>query len=258
MNAPGWPIGSFLFLGPGGTGKTRVIEAMSETLFRDSSAVVKIDCAEFQHSHEIAKLPGSPPGEFGHRETHAALRQEALDEHQTEETPISLVLFDQIEKGSDALWNLLLGILDKVVLTLGDNRKMDFSQCLIFMTSNLGAVEMEALASPGVGFAASAVSTDREALRKCIQRVGTQADRKRFSPEFINRIDRTVVFHALGAPELRSVLDQELSRVQRLVLSGTPFLFELIDAAQDLVLEKGTDQKYGARHRKRSIDRLLV
>ena len=258
MNAPGRPIGSFLFLGPSGTGKTRVIEAMAETLLRDSSAVVKIDCAEFQHSHEIAKLLGSPPGYLGHRETHAALSQEALDEHQTEEVPISLVLFDEIEKGSDALWNLLLGILDKGVLTLGDNRKVDFSQCLIFMTSNLGAAEMEALASPGVGFAASAASTDTESLRKCIQRVGTQAARKRFSPEFINRIDRTVVFHALGAPELRRVLDLELSRVQRLVLSGTPFLFELTDAARDLVLEKGTDQKYGARHLKRSIDRLLV
>lgn len=258
MNSPGRPIGSFLFLGPSGTGKTRVIEATAETLLHDPLAVVKVDCAEFQHSHEIAKLVGSPPGYLGHRETHAALSQEALDAHHTVQAPISLVLFDEIEKGSDALWHLLLGILDKGILTLGDNRKVDFSQCLIFMTSNLGASEMEALASPGVGFSAASGVVDSEALRSSIQRIGSQAARKRFSPEFINRIDKTVVFHSLGENELRQVLRLELRRIQRLVLSGTPFLFELTDSAQNLVLEKGADPKYGARHLKRSLDRLFV
>src|SRR5215470_12750001 len=152
LSPAGRPIGNFLFLGPTGTGKTRIVEATAQALLNNPRAVIKIDCAEFQHSHEIAKLIGSPPGYLGHRETHATLSQEALNQHHTEKVKISLVLFDEIEKASDALWNLLLGILDKGVLTLGDNRKVDFSSTMIFLTSNLGASEMCALAGPRVGF----------------------------------------------------------------------------------------------------------
>src|SRR5882757_6419514 len=152
LNAPSRPVGNFLFLGPTGSGKTRVVEAMAESLFGDARAVVKIDCAEFQHSHEIAKLIGSPPGYLGHRETHPLLTQEALNQHHTDRLKLSLLLFDEIEKASDALWQLLLGILDKATLTLGDNRRVDLSQCMIFMTSNLGAGEMNDLLSGGFGF----------------------------------------------------------------------------------------------------------
>src|ERR1700730_6210888 len=153
----GRPIGNFLFLGPTGSGKTRIVEAAAESLLQNSRAVIKIDCAEFQHSHEIAKLIGSPPGYLGHRETHPALSQEALHQYHTEKGKISFVLFDEIEKGSDALWNLLLGILDKATLTLGDNRRVDFSRTLIFMTSNLGAAEMGNILRPKLGFAASEI-----------------------------------------------------------------------------------------------------
>src|SRR4030088_2382209 len=156
MCSPGRPIGNFLFLGPTGSGKTRLVEATAESLMDDARAVIKIDCAEFQHSHEIAKLIGSPPGYLGHRETHPLLSQEVLNQFHTEKLRISFVLFDEIEKASDALWNLLLGILDKGTLTLGDNRKVDFSRALIFMTSNLGASEMSALISPKLGFHAAA------------------------------------------------------------------------------------------------------
>src|ERR1700716_3637244 len=152
MTAPGRPIGNFLFLGPTGSGKTRIVEATAEVLLKNPRAVIKIDCAEFQHSHEIAKLIGSPPGYLGHRETHALLSQEALNQHHTDKTKLSFVLFDEIEKASDALWNLLLGILDKGVLTLGDNRRVDFSSTMIFLTSNLGAAEMSSLLSPRLGF----------------------------------------------------------------------------------------------------------
>src|SRR3984893_10925408 len=152
MAAPGRPIGNFLFLGPTGSGKTRMVEATAECLVKDPRAVIKIDCAEFQHSHEIAKLIGSPPGYLGHRETHALLSQEVLNQHHTDNVKLSFVLFDEIEKASDALWNLLLGILDKGTLTLGDNRKVDFSRAMIFMTSNLGASEMSAIMSPKLGF----------------------------------------------------------------------------------------------------------
>ena len=154
MTAPGRPIGNLLFLGPTGSGKTRTVEATAEALLKDARAVTKIDCAEFQHSHEIAKLIGSPPGYLGHRETHPLLSQEILDQHHTGTVKLSLILFDEIEKASDALWNLLLGILDKGTLTLGDNRKIDFSRSMTFMTSNLGATEMSALVSPMLGFSA--------------------------------------------------------------------------------------------------------
>ena len=153
LSPVGRPIGNFLFLGPTGTGKTRLVEAMAECLLGDSRAVVKIDCAEFQHSHEIAKLIGSPPGYLGHRETHPALSQEALNRYHTQTVKVSLVLFDEIEKASDSLWNLLLGILDKATLTLGDNGRVDFTRAIIFMTSNLGAAEMNALLRPKLGFA---------------------------------------------------------------------------------------------------------
>src|SRR6201999_3576935 len=156
MTSPGRPIGNFLFLGPTGTGKTRLVEATAESLVGDARSVLKIDCAEFQHSHEIAKLIGSPPGYLGHRETHPLLSQEVLNQFHTETMKVSFVLFDEIEKASDALWNLLLGILDKATLTLGDNRKVDFSKAMIFMTSNLGAAEMGNLLSPKLGFGAGA------------------------------------------------------------------------------------------------------
>src|SRR6266446_2716687 len=155
MSAPGRPIGNFLFLGPTGSGKTRIVEATAETLLKNPRAVIKIDCAEFQHSHEIAKLIGSPPGYLGHRETHPLLSQEVLNQFHTDTMKVSFVLFDEIEKASDALWNLLLGILDKATLTLGDNRRVDFSRAMIFMTSNLGASEMSAMLNPKLGFAAS-------------------------------------------------------------------------------------------------------
>ena len=155
LSAPNRPIGNFLFLGPTGSGKTRIVEATAETLLKNSRALIKVDCGEFQHSHEIAKLIGSPPGYLGHRETHPMLSQEVLNQHHTEETKLSFVLFDEIEKASDSLWNLLLGILDKAALTLGDNRRVDFSRAMVFLTSNLGAAEMSDIMTPRLGFSVS-------------------------------------------------------------------------------------------------------
>src|SRR6202051_4985952 len=145
LSPEGRPIGNFLFLGPTGTGKTRAVEATAEALLGNPHALIKIDCGEFQHSHEIAKLVGSPPGYLGHRETHPLLSQETLNQHYTDKVKVSFLLFDEIEKASDALWNLLLGILDKATLTLSDNRRIDFSSTMIFLTSNLGAAEMRTL-----------------------------------------------------------------------------------------------------------------
>jgi ATP-dependent Clp protease ATP-binding subunit ClpB len=262
MNSPGRPVGNFLFLGPTGSGKTRIVEATAESLLGDARAVIKIDCAEFQHSHEIAKLIGSPPGYLGHRETHPLLSQEVLNQYHTERVKLSLVLFDEIEKASDALWNLLLGILDKAALTLGDNRRVDFSRTLIFLTSNLGAAAMDALASPRVGFTqvlAAASGGGKLAAKICD--AGVAAARRKFTPEFINRLDKIVVFKPLGEAELRRILELELAIVQRRVLTnarGTPFLFKLTAGAKDYLLREGTDAKYGARHLKRAIERALV
>src|ERR1035438_530109 len=193
LNAPGRPVGNLLFLGPTGSGKTRVVEAIAESLFGDARAIVKIDCAEFQHSHEIAKLIGSPPGYLGHRETHPLLTQEALNQWHTDRLKLSLLLFDEIEKASDALWQLLLGILDKATLTLGDNRRVDLSQCLIVLTSNLGAGEMNELLNGNMGFAQPSGIIDNKIDDK-MNRAAIDAARRKFSPEFMNRIDKVVVF----------------------------------------------------------------
>ncbi len=267
MTSPGRPIGNLLFLGPTGTGKTRLVEAMAESLVGDAKAVLKIDCAEFQHSHEIAKLIGSPPGYLGHRETHPLLSQEVLNQYHTDKVKISFVLFDEIEKASDALWNLLLGVLDKATLTLGDNRRVDFSRAMIFMTSNLGAAEMGSIMRPNVGFATSEVERRRAVgepdadLEARISRAGVEAARRKFTPEFMNRIDKVVVFRSLGSDELGRILSLELNMLQQRIFnstSTTPFVFSVSSDARAFLLREGTDLKYGARHLKRAIERSLV
>jgi ATP-dependent Clp protease ATP-binding subunit ClpA len=265
LSAPGRPVGNFLFLGPTGSGKTRTVEATAEALVHNPRAVIKIDCAEFQHSHEIAKLIGSPPGYLGHRETHPLLSQEVINQHHTDSVKLSFILFDEIEKASDALWNLLLGILDKATLTLGDNRKVDFSRAMIFMTSNLGANEMSSLVSPKLGFQKVFGDTqpgvNEEQLSKKMSRSGIEAARRKFTPEFMNRIDKVVVFKPLGEPELRRILDLELGQVQQRILlspAEKSFVFTVSDAGKNFLLTEGTDMKYGARHLKRAIERLLV
>ncbi|MDQ3686271.1 MAG: AAA family ATPase [Acidobacteriota bacterium] len=262
MNPLNRPVGTMLFLGPTGSGKTRVVEAAAEVLFGDPGAVIKIDCAEFQHSHEIAKLIGSPPGYLGHRETAPMLTQENLDRYHTEETKLSLVLFDEIEKASDSLWQLLLGILDKATLTLGDNRRVDFSHAMLVMTSNLGAREMSELISGGIGFAPAKGAKnphDTEVDQK-IYRTAVEAARRKFSPEFMNRIDKVVVFRSLKEHHLRQILELELQSVQERIMrsAGTKFVFHCSDEAKDMLLKEGIDFKYGARHLKRSIERFLV
>jgi ATP-dependent Clp protease ATP-binding subunit ClpB len=260
LNAPNRPVGNLLFLGPTGSGKTRVVESCAEALFGDQHAMIKIDCAEFQHSHEIAKLIGSPPGYLGHRETHPLLTQEAINQWQTEKLKLSLLLFDEIEKASDALWQLLLGILDKATLTLGDNRRVDMSCCIIVMTSNLGAGEMEGMMNGGMGFATKPQQIDQRFDDK-ITRTAQEAARRKFSPEFMNRIDKVVVFKTLRPDHLERILEIELGLVQQRILQATgnsQFVFSCTPAVKNFLLAEGTDPKYGARHLKRSIERNVV
>ncbi len=260
LNPPGRPVGNLLFLGPTGSGKTRVVEAMAESLFGDPHACIKIDCAEFQHSHEIAKLIGSPPGYLGHRETHPLLTQEALNQWHTEKLKLSILLFDEIEKASDALWQLLLGILDKATLTLGDNRRVDFSQCVIVMTSNLGASEMNELINGTMGFAQTPAQMDSR-LDEKINRTAVEAARRKFSPEFMNRIDKIVVFRTLRLEHLEQILEIELGLVQQRILQiagNNQFVFSCTVPVKQFLLREGTDLKYGARHLKRAIERNIV
>src|SRR6266404_5692260 len=263
LSSQGRPVGNLLFLGPTGSGKTRVVEAAAEILFGDARAVIKVDCGEFQHSHEIAKLIGSPPGYLGHRETHPMLAQEVLNQYHTDTVKLSFVLFDEIEKASDALWNLLLGILDKATLTLGDNRKVDFSNALIFMTSNIGAAEMSSLVSPKLGFHVSTPDDSNcvTTLSAKVSRTGVEAARRKFTPEFLNRLDKIVVFRTLGNEELNRIIDIELEGVQQRVQTasaGKPFLINVTSSARKFLLTEGIDLRYGARPLKRAIERLVV
>src|SRR5215475_12316169 len=259
LNSPGRPVGNLLFLGPTGSGKTRIVDAGAEILFGDPRAVIKVDCAEFQHSHEIAKLIGSPPGYLGHRETHPLITQEALAANHTDKLKLSFLLFDEIEKASDALWQLLLGMLDKATLTLGDNRRVDLSQTVIFMTSNLGAHEITDLMGGGYGFIKSDDKPQTNIDLK-VERTAVEAARRKFSPEFMNRLDKVVVFRQLKRAELETVLDIELGLVQKRVLdtAANKFLFRVTDSGREFLLQEGTDQRYGARHLKRAIERYLV
>jgi ATP-dependent Clp protease ATP-binding subunit ClpA len=260
MAIPGRPVASLLFLGPTGSGKTRLVEAAAEILFGDARAVLKVDCGEFQLGHEISKLVGSPPGYIGHRETHAMLSQDALDAYHTENLKLSFLLFDEIEKAGDSLWQLLLGILDKATVTLGDNRRVDLSRAIVVMTSNLGASEMSRLASGSIGFAPQSPPA-AGGFDQRIYRVAVEAAKRRFSPEFMNRIDKVVVFRTLTREQLAAILDIELRNIQKRILTPLTdkvFAFTCTPKAKEFLLKEGTDPRFGARHLKRAIERHVV
>src|ERR1700722_15074520 len=259
LHSPGRPVGNLLFLGPTGSGKTLTVEAAAEILFGDPRAVIKVDCAEFQHSPEIAKLIGSPPGYLGHRETHPLFTQEEPAKYHTEKLKLSFLLFDEIEKASDALWQLLLGILDKATLTLGDNRRVDLSQTMIFLTSNLGGGEIMELMEGGMGFI-QPKDKPITGLDEKVERTAIEAARRKFSPEFMNRLGKVGGFHPLPRSQLEEVLEIELGQVQQRVLETArgQFLFRVTSAAREFLLTEGTDQRYGARHLKRAIERNIV
>jgi ATP-dependent Clp protease ATP-binding subunit ClpB len=260
LQSPGRPVGNLFFLGPTGSGKTRTVEAAAEILFGEGRAVIKVDCAEFQHSHEIAKLIGSPPGYLGHRETHPLITQEALDASHRDGLKLSFLLFDEIEKASDALWQLLLGILDKATLTLGDNRRVDLSHTMIFMTSNLGGREITEMMTGRIGFAPAMLADTKPGLDEKVEKTASEAAKRKFAPEFINRIDKIVVFRPLRREQLEQILQIELERLQQRVVDAASrrFRFRVTSAAREFLLQEGTDMKYGARHLKRAIERYVV
>jgi ATP-dependent Clp protease ATP-binding subunit ClpA len=253
-------VGVFLLLGPTGTGKTRTVEALAHVLHGSEKNVLRIDCGEYQLEHEVAKLIGAPPGYLGHRETTPMLNQAKLSAVTSENCNLSLVLFDEIEKAAGSLQRLLLGVLDKATLRLGDNTAVNFERSLIFLTSNLGAQNMKRILRPDFGFEALAAQTDPPAASK-LEQAGFTATRRRFSPEFVNRIDQVITYQPLTRQTLSTILDLHLDELQRHIdrrLGDRAFELEVAKSARLLLLERGTSAEYGARELKRTLHRLLM
>jgi ATP-dependent Clp protease ATP-binding subunit ClpA len=260
LGPEGRPAGVFLLLGPTGTGKTRTVEALADVLHGSEKNLVRVDCGEFQMEHEIAKLIGAPPGYLGHRETPPMLTQQKLGAVTSEGSNLSLVLFDEIEKAAPSMTRLLLGVLDKAVLRLGDNSSVNFERTLIFLTSNLGASAMRKEVLPDFGFGATVPPGDPRTLRK-LSSIGLGAVKRKFAPEFVNRIDGVITYQPLDADALETILDQQIAALERHIanrLDERGFTLELEPSARAFLLGKGTSREYGARELKRVILRKLT
>jgi ATP-dependent Clp protease ATP-binding subunit ClpA len=262
LSPEGRPAGVFLLLGPSGTGKTRTVEALAAALHGSDKYVLKVDCGEYQMEHEVAKLIGAPPGYLGHRETHPLLSQARVNSVTSERSSVSIVLFDEIEKAAPSMTRLLLGVLDKGTLRLGDNNTVNFERSLIFMTSNLGASEMSRTITPDFGFEACngplAAPAD---LGRQLEKVGLQAVRRRFSPEFVNRIDSVITYQPLSSEAIVSILDLQLAELEQHItnrLGVRAFSVRLNEKAREFLIEHGTSAQYGARELKRTIHRHLM
>src|SRR5690349_18132601 len=256
----GRPVGVFLLLGPTGTGKTKTVEALAEVLHGSEKNVLKVDCGEFQMEHEVAKLIGAPPGYLGHRETQPMLTQQKLNAVTSEKCSLSLVLFDEIEKAAPSMTRLLLGVLDKGILRLGDNSQVNFEKSLVFLTSNLGAREMMREINPDFGFQ-SVKGMERSDLTSKLQNIALVAVRKRFSPEFVNRIDCIITYQPLTAESLSAILDHHITDLQNHVntrLGSRSFALEVPFESRQWLLQKGTSPEYGARELNRTIHRHLT
>jgi len=256
----GRPAGIFLLLGPSGTGKTKTVEALAAELHGSEKNVLRVDCGEFQMEHEVAKLIGAPPGYLGHRETQPLLSQAKLSSVSSEYSSLSIVLFDEIEKAAPSMTRLLLGVLDKGALRLGDNSSVSFERSLIFMTSNLGAKEMEQELCPNFGFRGAERAAASSSVKK-LESIGKHAVKRRFSPEFINRIDATVTYQPLAEDSMERILDQQLSALQGHVINRMgprAFRLGITAEARRFLLDNGVSQRFGARELKRTIHRHLL
>jgi ATP-dependent Clp protease ATP-binding subunit ClpA len=260
LSPEGRPLGVVLLLGPTGTGKTRTVEALAEVLHGSSKNLLKIDCGEFQMEHEVAKLIGAPPGYLGHRETQPMLTQAKVNAVASEENEISLILFDEIEKAAPSMTRLLLGILDKATLRLGDNSSVNFERSLIFLTSNLGAKSIQRANQPDFGFEAMLPQKPFEDRAK-LQNIGLAAVRHKFSPEFVNRIDSVITYKPLDRAACEIILDQIMANFARLIqnrLGMRGFRLQCTVAGRSQLLDLGTSLEYGARELKRTVQRNFI
>ncbi len=267
LSPEGRPAGVFLLLGPTGTGKTRTVEALAEVLHGSDKQLLRVDCGEFQMEHEVAKLIGAPPGYLGHRETQPMLNQAKLNAATSEHSGLALVLFDEIEKAAGSMQRLLLSILDKATLRLGDNSTVNFERTLIFLTSNLGAKAMRKQLAPDFGFEAIVervgvgAGKERGDARKKIESIGLKAVKNKFMPEFVNRIDALITYEPLTREVMAGILDLQLENLQDLIerrLEERAFDFEITEAGRNYLLDQGTSEEYGARELKRTLHRKVI
>ena len=260
LSPEGRPIGVVLLLGPTGTGMTRTVEALAEVLHGSSKNLLRVDCGEFQMEHEVAKLIGAPPGYLGHRETQPMLNQAKVNAAASEECDVSLILFDEIEKAAPSMTRLLLGILDKATLRLGDNSSVNFERCIIFMTSNLGARTIQRANMPDFGFEAMMAPPPMDDMEK-LQNIGMAAVKRKFSPEFVNRVDSVITYKPLDRDACDVILDHILAGFARLVnnrMGLRGFRLQCTAAGRALLLDKGTSLEYGARELKRTVQRNFI
>ena len=256
----GRPIGVVLLLGPTGTGKTRTVEALADILHGSPKNLLKVDCGEFQMEHEVAKLIGAPPGYLGHRETQPMLNQTKVNSVASEKSDISLILFDEIEKAASSMNRLLLGILDKATLRLGDNSTVSFERSIIFLTSNLGAKALQRANMPDFGFEAMVSYAPSQDTAK-IQNIGMAAVKRKFSPEFVNRVDSVITYKPLNREACDAILDHIFASFARLInnrLGIRGFRLQCTPAGRALLLDTGTSIEFGARELKRTVQRNFI
>jgi ATP-dependent Clp protease ATP-binding subunit ClpA len=258
LSPEGRPVGVVLMLGPTGTGKTFCVESLAKSLHGSHRSLLRIDCGEFQMDHDIAKLVGAPPGYLGHRETPPQLSQPRINAVTSANSDISLILFDEIEKAAPTMTRILLGILDKATVTLGDTSRVCFERSMIFMTSNVGADEIRETSAT---FGLASLASHQELTRDRVERIGIEALKKRFSPEFVNRIDKTVVFRSLGRQECEKILEHLLTEFQTLIntrIGNRRFTVETSVKADEALLNQGVSKEYGARELRRTMERALM
>lgn len=255
------PAGVFLLLGPTGTGKTRTVEALAEALHGSSKNVLRVDCGEYQMEHEVAKLIGAPPGYLGHRETQPLLSQARVQSVASENSSLSILLFDEIEKAAPSMMRMLLGVLDRGVLRLGDNNVVNLEKTMIFLTSNLGAETMQKELTPKMGFATMALDAEEANTLKRLESIGLMAAKKRFSPEFMNRIDGVITYTPLDERAMEKILMLQLEAIQKHLdtrLGANSFEMAVTPKLRRFLLAKGVSREYGARELKRTLQRYVL
>lgn len=245
LKDPNRPIGSFLFLGPTGVGKTELSKALAEALFGDENAMVRIDMSEYMEKHSVSKLIGSPPGYVGYEE--GGQLSERIRRN-----PYSVLLFDEIEKAHPDVFNILLQVLDDGQITDAHGRKVSFKNTVIIMTSNCGAANIMSPKRLGFGASSDAKANYEQMKAKVMEDV-----KQSFKPEFLNRIDEIIVFHPLYKEDMKAILDIMLRSVTSRVMENMELKLKVTDEAQDYLIDKGFDEKYGARPLRRALQTYL-
>jgi ATP-dependent Clp protease ATP-binding subunit ClpA len=275
LNRENRPAAVYLFMGPTGTGKTQLVREAAEFILGKKDAITRIDCSEYAHSHEVAKLFGSPPGYLGHGDKGSVrLSQEKIDKFQTPKHKINILLFDEIEEAHDDVFSAILQILDAGRLTLGTGEETDFTKTIVIMTSNLGEKEtQQVLMGKELGLVPPS-HDERANMDEEVYKQSKAAAAKHFKAKFMNRIDRVIVFRSLSQDSLEKILSIQLRELEYRLWStamkrweaqggeGSPQQFRVIfkttKSANDFLLKEGTSQIYGARELNRAVERFVA